>query len=85
MLLSNHTKILSAVSSFMGLSPYDWATINVTSHSSSPTGPQMPSSDPPIEPRLLARLREYFRVYGTYYWDIVKEHGFHGCRPNLVE
>ena len=73
MLLSNHTRILSVVSNFIGLSSYDWGALSISSHSSSLNGPQLASSDPPIEPQLLARLKEYF----------VQERGFHGCRPNV--
>ena len=79
-LLTNHTAILNTAAEFLGLSPYDWASVSVTAHSASPTGPDAHETLP-IDPEVAERARAFFAKHGTHFWDMVSERGFYGCIP----
>ena len=79
LLLYNHTAALNHVSEFVGLVPFNWDSLNVTAHSSSPVGPSA-KEELPIDPAVLARLKAFYARHGTHYWDQVSAHGYMGCR-----
>ena len=84
-LLNQQREALNTVSDFIGLSPFDWSSAeNTNAHSLSPDGPKT-SEQLPIEQETLTRLHAFFQQRGTKYWDIVQEHGFHGCRPRALQ
>ena len=84
-LLKQPIETLTTVAGFTGLSPFDWSSAeNTKAHSLSPNGPSA-GEQLPIEQGTLTRLNAFFRLHGTKHWDMVLEHGYHGCRPRELQ
>ena len=81
LLLRDPTRVLTALTRFLPLPPYDWPGIkSVHAHTLSSSGkPGEEHID--IAPAVEDRLRSFFTRHGSHYWDIVREQGMHGCHP----
>ena len=82
LLLNHKAEALTTVANFIGLPRFDWRKAEESrGHSAAPDGPDA-DENLPIEPRVLKRLQKFFAKHGTRWWDLVKAHGYHGCRPS---
>ena len=87
-LATNQHKVLSIVEKFVGLDPFDWSSLEVSTDAEKITKSQHlgeTADELPVSPSILKRLRDVFHEQPHVYYDHVKEWGFYGCRPNIAK
>ena len=77
-LFSNMTQAMDVISDFIGLTQFDWNQYKVHANEG-----EYDSDFDHVEEGVIAKLRAFFRKYGSKYYDIVNIHGYHGCLPDV--
>ena len=73
---------MERVSSFVGLTPFDWSQFHIQAHSNTKYQKSaIHDEEIELSPDTLARLEAAIAKYGTKYWDAVQVEGTMGCRP----
>ena len=87
-LATDQHKVLSIVEKFVGLDPFDWSSLEVSTDAEKITKSKHlgeTADELPVSPSILKRLRDVFHEQPHVYYDHVKEWGFYGCRPNIAK
>ena len=79
-LFRNSTVAMGVVSDFIGLEPFDWGQFDIHANQGG-YSKRNPDALKDVDPMVIAQLREFFARHGTKYYDLVSQHGYHGCRP----
>ena len=82
-LFSNSSDAMKIVSDFIGLEPFDWKQYDIHANQGG-YSKRNPDALKDVDPDVVRQLREFFARHGSKYYDLVSQHGFHGCRPAAV-
>ena len=75
---------MTTVTHFLGLDRFDWSNYHIVSNSKS-TDLHESADNLPINPAVVQRMRDFYARFNHTYYDMVRQHGYYGCRPDIVK
>ena len=81
-MLSNATRALNIVSSFIGLSKFNWKSLDIIAVNTVADVHET-VDDLPVDKDVVAKLQAFYENHDHTYLDHVTQHGFWGCRPSM--
>ena len=81
-MLKNMTHVAHIVSSFIGLTPFDWSLVEANGISTNANGPES-HEQVPLDEATRDRLQAFLDKYSPVYWKKVHANGFYGCRQSI--
>ena len=81
----NFLHAMDVVTKFANLTDMNWESVDSSKTHNSRTNLTMETTnDLAISNRTIELLEDFYAEHTSYYYDHVRQHGFFGCRPEIM-